>query len=58
MDWFQFGKGVCQGCKMSPVYLMSMQSTSHEMLGWMKQKLKLRLLGEIPVNPDKQMTPF
>ena len=20
MDWFQIGKGVCQGCKMAPVY--------------------------------------
>ena len=27
-DWFQIGKGVCQGCILSPVYLTSMQSTS------------------------------
>ena len=26
-DWFQVGKGVCQGC-IHPVYLTSMQSTS------------------------------
>ena len=26
-DWFQIGKGVCQGCILSPAYLTSMQST-------------------------------
>ena len=34
-DWFQIGKGVCQGCKYChPAYLTCMQSTSWEMLGW------------------------
>ena len=27
IDWFQIGKGVCQGCILSPCYLTSMQST-------------------------------
>ena len=27
-DWFQIGKGVCQGYILSPSYLTSMQSTS------------------------------
>ena len=27
-DWFQIGKGVCQGCILYPAYLTSMQSTS------------------------------
>ena len=27
-DWFQIGKGVCQGCILSPCYLTYMQSTS------------------------------
>ena len=27
-DWFQIGKGVCQGCILSPSYLISVQSTS------------------------------
>ena len=27
-DWFQIGKGVCQGCRLSPCYLTYMQSTS------------------------------
>ena len=34
-----------------------MQSTSYEMLGWMKHKLESRLLGEISINSDMQMTP-
>ena len=28
MDWFQIGKGVCQGCNCHPAYLTYMQSTS------------------------------
>ena len=27
-EWFQTGKGICQGCILSPVYLTYMQSTS------------------------------
>ena len=38
-DWFQIGKGVHQGCILSPAYLTYMQSTSQEMLGWRKHKL-------------------
>ena len=41
-----------------PAYLTCMQSTSHEMLGWMQQKLESRLPGEISIISDKQMTPF
>ena len=32
-DWFQIGKGVCQGCALSPAYLTYMQSTSCKMPG-------------------------
>ena len=38
-------------------YLTYMQSTSCEMLGWMKHKLESRMLGEISVTVDMQMTP-
>ena len=41
-----------------PAYLTSMQTTSCEMLGWMKHKLEPRLLGEIPTTSDIQMTPL
>ena len=40
-----------------PAYLTSMQSTSCEMLGWMKHKLESRLPGEISITSDIQMTP-
>ena len=39
-------------------YLTYMQSTSWEMLGWMKQKLESRLPGEILITSDMQMTPY
>ena len=38
-------------------YLTYIQSTSCEMSGWMKHKLKLRLPGEISITSDTQMTP-
>ena len=37
-------------------YLTYMQSTSCEMLGWMKHKLESRLTGEISITSDMQMT--
>ena len=40
-----------------PAYYISMQSTSYEMLGWMKHKLESRMLGEIPITSDMQVTP-
>ena len=39
-----------------PAYLTHMQSTSWEMLGWMKHKLESRL-PEISITSDMQMTP-
>ena len=40
-----------------PAYLTFMQSTSCEMPGWMKHKLKSGLLGGISVTSDMQVTP-
>ena len=51
-DWFQIGKGVCQGCILLPCLLTYMQSTSGETLGWKKHKLESRLPGEISINSD------
>ena len=40
-----------------PDYLTYMQSSSCEMLGWVKHKLESRLPGEITITSDTQMTP-
>ena len=40
-----------------PAYLTYMQSTLWEMLGWKKHKVESRLLGEISITSDMQMTP-
>ena len=40
-----------------PAYLTYMQNTSRETLGWRKHKLESRLLGEMWITSDMQMTP-
>ena len=40
-----------------PAYLTYMQSTSWEMLELVNHKLESRLLGEISITTDMQMTP-
>ena len=40
-----------------PDYLTYMQSTSCKILGWMKHKLESKVLGEISITSDTQMTP-
>ena len=53
----KLGKEYVKAVYYHPAYLTSMQSTSCEMLGWMKHKLESRLQGEISVTSDMQMTP-
>ena len=40
-----------------PAYLTYMQRTSCKIMGWIKLNLESRLLGEISVTSDMQMTP-
>ena len=40
-----------------PAYLTYMQNTSWDTLDYMKDKLEWRLLGEISITSDMQMTP-
>ena len=51
-DWFQIGKGVCQGCILSPCLLTSIQKTPCEMPSWLNHKLESGLLGEISTTSD------
>ena len=54
---FQTGKECIKAVYCHPAYLTYIQSTSYEMLGWIKHKLESRLPGEIWTNSDTQMTP-
>ena len=56
-DWFQIGKGVRQGCILSPSLFNFYAEYIWETLGWKKHKLESRLLGEISIISDMQMTP-
>ena len=56
-DRFQKEKEYVKAVYCHPAYLTSMQRTSWEMLGWKKHKLESRLLGEISITSDMQMTP-
>ena len=51
------GKKYVKAVYCHPAYLTYMHSTSCEMPGWMKHKLESRLLGEISITSDMQMTP-
>ena len=51
------GKEYIKAVYCHPDYLTYMQSTLCEMPGRMKHKLESRLLGEISITSDMQMTP-
>ena len=54
---YKSGKEFVKAVYCHPAYLTYMQITSCEMLDWMKHKLESRLLGEISITSDMQMTP-
>ena len=53
----KLGKEYIKAVYGHPAYLTYMQSTSCEMPSWMKHKLASRLLREISMTSDTQMTP-
>ena len=53
----KLGKQYFKAVYCHPAYLTYMQSTSQEMLGWIKHKLESRLPGEISITSDMQMIP-
>jgi len=53
----KLGKKYVKAVYCHPIHLIYMQSTSCEMPGWIKLKLESRLLGEISITSDMQMTP-
>ena len=56
-DWVQIGKGVRQGCILSLCSFNLYAEYIMRNAGWTKHKLESRLLGEIAITSDMQMTP-
>ena len=56
-DWFQIGKGVHQGCILSPCLFNLYAEHIMQNAGLDESQLESRLLGEISITSDMQMTP-
>ena len=56
-DWFQIGKGVRQGCILSPCLFNFYAEYIMRNAGLDEHKLESTLLGEISIISEKQMTP-
>ena len=56
-DWFQIGKGVRQGCILLPCLFNLYAGYITRNVCSMKHKVASRLLGEISITSDMQMTP-
>jgi len=58
MDWFKIGKGVCQGCILSPCLFNLYAEYLIQNAGLDEHKLESRLLGEISTASDIQTIPL
>ena len=56
-DWFQIGKGVHQGCILSPCLFNLHAEYIMRNAGLDEAQAGIRLLGEISITSDVQMTP-
>ena len=56
-DWFQIGKGVRQGCILSPCLFNLYAEYITQTAGLMKHKVESRLPGEISITSEMQMIP-
>ena len=57
-DWFQKGKGVRQGCILSPCLFNFYAEYIMRNAGLEEAQLESRLPGEISITSDMQRTPF
>ena len=57
IDWFQIGKGVHEGCMLSPCLLNLYAEYIMTNARLDKAQQESRLLGEISITSDMQMTP-
>ena len=56
-DWFQIGKGVCQGCILSPCLFNLYVEYIMRNTGLEEAQAGIKLLGEKSTTSDMQMTP-
>ena len=56
-DWFQLGKGVCQGCILSPCLFNLYAEYIMRNTRLDEAQAETRLSGEMSVTSDMQMTP-
>ena len=57
IDWFQIGKGVLQGCILLPCLFNFYAEYIMRNAGLEEAQAGIRLLGEISITSDMQMTP-
>ena len=57
-DWFQIGKGVCQGCILSPFLFNLYAEYIMRNAGLDEAQAGIKTAGEISVTSDMQMTPW
>ena len=56
-DWFQIGKGVCQGCILSPCLFNLYAEYIMKNTGLDEAQTGVKITGEISITSDMQMTP-
>ena len=56
-DWFQIGKGVRQGCILSPCLFNFYEEYIIRNAGLDEAQAGIKMLGEISITSDMQMTP-
>ena len=56
-DWFQIGKGVCQGCILSPCLFNLYAEYTMRNTGLDEAQAGIKIAGEISIISDMQMTP-
>ena len=57
-DWFQIGKGVCQGCILSPCLFNLYSEYIMRNAGLEEAQAGINISGEISITSDMQMTPL
>ena len=56
-DWFQRGKGVCQGCLLSPSLFNLYAEYIMRKAGLEEAQAGIKIAGEISITSDMPMTP-